>query len=201
MVAGSSENREMLAECLAALRRNGLLLKSDPAFPSVATLVTGEPIRGSWWAHPAAQVIFQTLESLEEHREVLLLKLVAGKDTFVHRKLWPEILAIGSAGDAWQIAGLSEAARALRKKLAKAGQLEVTGAAAKELELRLLARGEPFHTPTGFHAKRLESWRHWADRVGLDREPLNPQEARATIEALLPTAMFPWRKARLKADD
>src|SRR5262245_8405562 len=129
----------MLDACLAALRRNGLLLKSDTVFPSVTTLVAGEPIHGSWWAHPAALLIFQTTERLADHRDVLLLKLVAGKDTFVHRKLWPEIHAIASAREAWQRNGLSDAARALEKKLTKAGQLDAAGPAAKELELRLLA--------------------------------------------------------------
>ena len=183
----------MRNECLAALRRTGLLLKADNVLPSVTMLVAGEPIRGSWWGHPAGSLIYQTLQQLAEHREVLSVKLVAGKDTLVHRSLWPEVYAIGSAGETWQRAGLSPAARELEKQVARAGRMEASGAAAKELELRLLVLGEQFHTDAGSHAKRLEAWPHWADRIGLEARRVTPFQAKAAFEARLPAARFPWR--------
>jgi hypothetical protein len=33
--------------------------------------------------------------------------------TLVHRKLWPAVLAVGAAGEPWQLRGLSSAARAI----------------------------------------------------------------------------------------
>src|ERR1700681_4423049 len=51
----------VMNDCWARLKNDGLLLKSDPRLPSVAGLVAGEAIRGSWWAHPAAHAIFQEL--------------------------------------------------------------------------------------------------------------------------------------------
>ncbi|SPE30053.1 hypothetical protein SBA6_120016 [Candidatus Sulfopaludibacter sp. SbA6] len=189
----------VLNGCLAALRQTGLLLKSDPVLPSVTTLVAGEAIRGSWWGHPAGSLIFQTLQQLAEHREVLFVKLVAGKDTLVHRSLWPEVYAIGSAGEAWQRAGLSAAARALEKQVAKAGVVQASGAVAKELELRLLVRCEQFHTDAGHHSKGLEAWPRWADRVGLDARRVTPSEAKAAFEAILPAAKFPWQVDRRAA--
>ena len=188
--------RRVLNECLAALRRTGLLLKSDPVLPSVATLVAGVPIRGSWWGHPAGSAIFQTLQQLAEHPDVLFVKLAGGKDTLVDRRLWPEVYAIGSAGEAWQRAGLSVAARELEKQVAKAGLVEASGAAPKELELRLLVNCEQFHTDAGHHAKRLEAWPHWADRVGLEARRVTPSEAKAALEAMLPAAKFPWQSGR-----
>jgi hypothetical protein len=189
------DNGGVLNECLAALRQAGLLLQSYNVLPSVATLVAGEPIHGSWWGHPAGSLIFQTLQQLAQHREVLFVKLVAGKDTLVHRSLWSEIYAIGSAGESWQRAGLSPEARALEKQVAKAGRAEASGAAAKELELRLLVRCEQFHTDAGSHDKRLESWPHWAERIGLEARRRTPGEAMATLESILPAAKFPWRAA------
>lgn len=183
----------MLNTCLAALRQTGLLLKSDAVLPSVTTLVAGEPIRGSWWGHPAGSLIYHTLEQLSGNPEVLFVKLVGGKDTLVHRSLWPEIYAIGSAGEPWQRVALSPAARALESQVARAGELEASGAATKELELRLLTRCEQFHTDAGFHAKRLESWRHWADRIDLEARPVTPHEAKAIFQAILPMAKFPWQ--------
>ena len=190
------ENRSVLTACLAALRQTGLLLQSDAVLPSVTTLVAGEPIRGSWWGHPAGSLIFRTLEQLAKHPKVLCVKLVAGKDTLVHRDLWPELYAIATAGEAWQREGLTPAARALEKQVARAGQLEANGAAAKELELRLLIRCEQFHTDAGFHARRLESWPRWAERVDLPARRVTAFEAKATLEAILPKTKFPWQAAR-----
>lgn len=181
-----------LDQCLTVLRRRGLLLLSDPKLPSVTTIVAGESIRGSWWGHRAARLIYQTLQLLGEHPDVLLVKLVAGKDTLVHRRLWPEIYAIGTAGEAWQRTGLSSAARRLERDLNQAGQLPTTGPAAKELRGRLLAHGGQFHTAAGSHAVQLESWIHWAQRLGLTMERIPPHEARTKIEEALPTAKFPW---------
>jgi hypothetical protein len=182
----------MLYECLAVLRKLGILLQSDPQLPSVTTIVAGESIRGSWWGHQAAGAIYATLQLLGRHPEVLSVKLVAGKDTFVHRRLWPAIYAIGTAGESWQRTGLSSAARSLEMELNEVGQLQTTGAAAKELQLRFLAHGEQFHTAAGSHATRLESWLHWAQRLGLDMEQVSPHEAKAAIEAILPSAKFLW---------
>ena len=36
---------------LRELRRWGMLLETDPVLPSVATIVAGSRIRGSWWSH------------------------------------------------------------------------------------------------------------------------------------------------------
>src|SRR5260370_42688367 len=98
-------------DCLAALKQHGLLLKSDSKLPSVTTIIARAPVRGSWWAHPQAQEIFRALKKLARHRDVLLVKLIAGKDTLVDRRLWPEILAIATAGGAGQSKGGGAAAR------------------------------------------------------------------------------------------
>jgi hypothetical protein len=59
------------------------------------------------------------------------------------------------------------------------------GEAARELENRLLIHTEEFHADTGAHAKRLETWQAWSDRVGLLRQKMPVQEAREEFEALL----------------
>ena len=124
-------------DCLAALRHHGLLLKSDPKLPSVTTLVAGAPVRGSWWAHPAAHAIFRAIETLADRPDVLLIKLIAGKDTFVDRRLWPEILAIATSSAAWQWKGASADAHRLHKEVERRGVVEASGGAAGELEKRL----------------------------------------------------------------
>ena len=42
------------ADALAFVERHGIVLESarHAAIPSLAEAIAGEPIRGSWWAHP-----------------------------------------------------------------------------------------------------------------------------------------------------
>src|SRR5688572_32322568 len=100
-----------LQAILEALERHGLLLKQDKVLPSVVGIVTGESLRGSWWSHPRAHAIFAALSELTDHPDVLFTKLLARKDTLVHRSLWPDVMAVGSARAAWQMNGLSSEAR------------------------------------------------------------------------------------------
>ena len=151
-------------------------------------------MRGSWWAHPEGHRIFRVLEDLTTHRDVLLVKLIAGKDTFVHRRLWPEIAAIATSCAAWQWRGVSKAARQLFAEVEKAAEIETTGDAPLELESRLLVHGEQFHTEGGSHAKRIESWTRWTARAGVDPHAVSSAEACRTLEEILPRASWPWRR-------
>ncbi|HUR27834.1 MAG TPA: hypothetical protein VM509_06590 [Planctomycetota bacterium] len=86
-----------LEALVARLEEEGLLLLADAKWPSVASLVAGEPIRGSWWSHPRGKEIFRRQRELEAHEDVLVVKLVDRKLTFVHRRLWPALLAVARA--------------------------------------------------------------------------------------------------------
>lgn len=65
-------------QILRELRQRGLLLVTDRVLPSLVGMVSGEPVRGSWWAHPKAEEIYTILESLEGD-EALIVKLVSKK--------------------------------------------------------------------------------------------------------------------------
>jgi hypothetical protein len=186
------------ADCFAMLRERGLLLKFDPKLPSVTNMVAGGPIRGSWWAHPAAHEIVRILSHLAGHPDVLLMKLIAGKDTFVHRCLWPDVWAIATAGEPWQWKRLTAEEHALWRRLQEEGAAEAAGLAAKRLELRLLVHGEQCHSETGEHRRRLERWDRWARRVGFTPEAGNAAGAKRTLQDLLPEAKWPWPTMRLE---
>lgn len=182
---------------LQTLRRLGLLLETDARLPSVASLIAGEPVSGSWWSHAFAQKIFTTLGQFADHRDVMFTKLISGKVTLVHRKLWPEIFAIGTARAPWQMNGLSKSARNLLEMIDEQGSLrtdqiawpkweaEKPGEAARQLEKKLLIHAGQFHTETGAHAKLLESWEAWAKRVGFKGETITIDEAREKMEERL----------------
>lgn len=188
-----------LRECLSVLRRDGLLLKSDPKFPSVTTVVARGPVHGSWWTHAAANAIVKVLEQLASHPDILLVKLVDGKDTFVHRRLWPELLAVATSKEPWQLRGLSNAAEALYREVMDKGEIEGTGDDVKTIETRLLVRAEQFHSERGHHKKRLESWAHWMERTGVDVELPSVALARRAFENVLPGAKWPWTPKAIRS--
>ena len=196
-----------------ALKSLGFLLESDPKLPSVATMITGGPLRGSWWAHPLGQEIFQVNERLDDHKDVLIMKLISGKVTFVHRKVWSQVFAIGTAREAWQLKKLPAEAEALLKQIDDSGSLTTAnvlkslkwtmklGDVARELEKRLLVVGTQFHSASGAHEKRLETWEHWAQRVKFVPASVSVAMAKTNLEDRLQAlnlefnakVKFPWQ--------
>ena len=82
-------------EPVAFVEKHGVVLASARGpVPSLAEAVAGAPIKGSWWAHPAGQAIFQALEAVSESDAIRCFKLVDGKVTFVHRRLWPALVRL-----------------------------------------------------------------------------------------------------------
>lgn len=154
---------------LAALKRYGLLPVTDARLPSLVGVVVGAPVRGSWWSHPQGKAIFAAATELEDHKDVALVKLVSGKYTFVHRPLWPALLAVATARAPWQMDGLAAPAQRLLRLVEDEGVVSADAVRrvrdrARMLEKRLLVHARSVHTESGAHEKELESWAHWARR-------------------------------------
>jgi hypothetical protein len=82
---------------LAFVEEHGIVLMSARgAVPNLAEFVAGEPIRGSWWGHPRGQEIFLAAGEVSESDSILMCRLVGGKVTFVHRRLWPALVRLAS---------------------------------------------------------------------------------------------------------
>jgi hypothetical protein len=182
----------------AALKDYGLLLKQDKILPSAVTIITGESLHASWWSHPKSHLIFKVLSELSEHSEVLVTKLLARKDTFVHSALWPALLAVGSARAEWQLRGLSAAATDLLERVDRsASAVRAVGAACKEIQVRLLAPAHEIHTEDGRHEMMVEPWNAWSSRMSCtaltsgDAGRLVLEQAAAKLGA--PLHYLPWR--------
>jgi hypothetical protein len=94
---------------LARLEAEGVLLESARGpVPSVAELVVGEPIRGSWWAHPGSHAIFERINELADHPDVVRTRLLGGKVTLVHRRLWPALVVLADRFPPERLAALHE---------------------------------------------------------------------------------------------
>lgn len=174
-----------LEDLVEHLQEFDLLLDTDPKFPSISGLVIGPIARGSWWADPKAHEMFRLACELRVHPDALLIKLISGKLTFVHRPLWPAIYAIGMAREDWQMRGLSEGAKALLKKADKEKRVDASGDAVRELEARLLVYSRSVHTERGFHAKQLQTWESWVDEVRLGEVKHPVAEAKAQLEKIV----------------
>jgi hypothetical protein len=98
------------AEALAFVERHGLVLEATrrAGIVSLADAVAGEPIRGSWWAHPASRAIFAATRAVREAPEILVCRLVDGKISFVHRRLWPALARLAERFPAADLARLHE---------------------------------------------------------------------------------------------
>jgi hypothetical protein len=138
--------RASSGEPLSALVREAGVIPEGALVDAVA----GEPVRGSWWGHRSSHTIFHALQRLEDDPEVFLCKLLEGKQTYVHRRLWPALLRVQSEGSLWP--SLSPAARRLLTRVEREGAVQASGRPRLELEqtLRVAARSE--HTPSGAHA-------------------------------------------------
>jgi len=98
-------DRMTAAEAMAFIEQHGVVLVSAKGpVPRLTEAIAGEPIKGSWWGHPKGQQIFVVLEVVTESKDVLVCRLIKGKVTLVHRRLWPALVRLADRFAANQIA-------------------------------------------------------------------------------------------------
>src|SRR5688572_22456374 len=71
-----------------------LLQSARGPIPSLAALVVGADIKGSWWSHPRHDEIFRVLNEAAASPDVVRLRLVRDKVTLVHRRLWSALVRL-----------------------------------------------------------------------------------------------------------
>jgi len=70
--------------------------------------VAGEPILGNWWGHKKGRAIFRATRAVRDSDQILVCRLVGGKITYVHRRLWPAIVRLAKFVDKKSIAAVRE---------------------------------------------------------------------------------------------
>jgi hypothetical protein len=187
-----------LDELVDRLEIAGLLLLQDKKVASVVGIIAGETLQGSWWSHPKAGQIFVALASLRDHPDVLFVKLVGGKVTLVHRRLWPALLAVAGANEPWQMSGLSREARNLLAQVRRQQVASGSGTPSRELQERLLVHATEVHTETGAHKMALQSWPTWAKQAGVKGKS-EPGVGKKLLEQAaqslgIPLGTLPWHR-------
>lgn len=93
----SSRRSPSPEEALSFVAANGVVLESAHGkVPTFVDFVAGERVT-RWWSHAKSQLIFALTRAMRDSPDVLTCRLIDGKITYVHRRLWPALVKI--AGD------------------------------------------------------------------------------------------------------
>jgi hypothetical protein len=91
------------------VRRHGIVLEGARGpVPNLAEAVAGGPIRGSWWGHAQGKEIFWLTRAVRDSPDVLVCRLMGGKVTYVHRRLWPAVVRLARVFGPRKLAALRE---------------------------------------------------------------------------------------------
>ena len=66
--------------------------------------IAGGPVKGSWWAHPQSHHIYSIFQKIDDSPDILVCRLVGGKLSFVHRRLWPALARLAGTLEPERIA-------------------------------------------------------------------------------------------------
>jgi hypothetical protein len=96
-------------QALAFVEKRGIVLESARGpVPSLAETIAGEPLRASWWGHPKGDSIFACSRAIRNSKDVLTCRLIDGKVTYVHRRLWPALVRLSDNFRAHRLASIKE---------------------------------------------------------------------------------------------
>jgi hypothetical protein len=91
------------------LREQGVVMQSARGpVPSLAERVAGAPIRGSWWGHPSGHEIYRVLNRVRASPDVVAMRLINGKITLMHRRLWPALVRVADRFPVDRLAAVDE---------------------------------------------------------------------------------------------
>jgi len=98
-----------VSAALDFVEQHGLVLASarGPA-ARLIDAIAGEAISGNWWSHPRANAIYNVLAEVSECQQILVCRLVNGKITLVHRRLWPALVCLAQRFAPQQLAQVKE---------------------------------------------------------------------------------------------
>ena len=103
-----SRSQTSLEEALSFIETEGIVLES--AHGRVATFadfVAGERVT-RWWSHPTGRLIFALTRAMRDSPDVLTCRLIDGKVTYVHRRLWPALVKLSGELDTSNLGAIRE---------------------------------------------------------------------------------------------
>lgn len=160
----------MGAKIYKLLQKDKILLLQDKSFPNIVSKIVEEKIFGSWWGHPLANSIYNGLGWLEHNQNILVIKLLDGKVTYIHEGLFADIYSIVNETRDWQTKKLKPDELNLLKYISKKNRVLSDDPKLKEfakdpkkslatLEKKLLVYSAEEHTESGKHVKEFIPWK------------------------------------------
>lgn len=161
--------KQELGKIVKEAKNRGWLMEADSKLPSAVTVIVGKPVKGSWWGHAKGNLIYNTCNMLYYEKDLICLKLINGKRTYLHRQYWNLIYNLIQSNQKDLEKSISAKAKKIfkdveKKKLLRADESGNAKAYAlmkpslKELEKTVLCCSQSVHTESGFHATELISW-------------------------------------------
>ena len=130
-------------DAIEFVRRHGVVLESARGpVPNLADTVAGTEISDSWWGHPLGDEIFGLTRAVRNRADVLVCRLVDGKITYVHLRLWPALARIADQLDDDRLAVVREVHTSQGKHKAIATAFESWLPAAAKRAARELSTAE-----------------------------------------------------------
>ncbi len=103
-------------EAVSFIEAQGVVLESAKGpVPNLADIVAGEAIEGSYWGHPKGNEIFLLTRAIRSSKEILVCRLLEGKVTYVHRRIWGSIVRLQANFDKERLGAIREIHRSSGK--------------------------------------------------------------------------------------
>jgi hypothetical protein len=97
------------AQAIKFVKKHGVVLESaHGSVPNLAEAIAGEKIRGSWRARPKSQLISRLTRAVRDSDEILVCRLLHGKVTYVHRRLWSALVRLEKQFDTKSLGRIHE---------------------------------------------------------------------------------------------
>jgi hypothetical protein len=201
--------KKMVKRVFDEIVQRGVLLQADSELPSVVSIVTRKLVKGSWWSIPEANLVYNICLEIDDHPEILTIKLIKGKLCFIHRHLWSALARIAVSRAEWQMHKLSPIASKILRQVEKQGDVLASGIkiadskahakAISELEKRLRIYTRQEHTDAGKHQKILISWKNLLEQRSIEvsnddyGDCINLIESGVGLDLPTSKSVFPWR--------
>ncbi len=90
------------------VKTHGVVLESSHgSVPTFVDFVAGERVQ-RWWSHPLGRSIFRLTRALRDSREIVTCRLIDGKITYVHRRVWPALVRLSETISKQDLAAIRE---------------------------------------------------------------------------------------------
>jgi hypothetical protein len=98
------------AQAIAFVERHGVVLEASrrAGVHSLVDAIANEPVKGNWWSHPHSRAIFAVTRAVRDSADVLVCRLVDGRISFVHARLWPALARLAHCFAPERLARLRE---------------------------------------------------------------------------------------------